>query len=143
MVKYRILLLFAMFNIVAAGKAQNNIEIKSYPNGSYKDEDSLVFFVTSRTDSVEKIWFSLDFFYTGRWREESSDIFANDTDEQYAHTYFLLKKSKIGRFCFYLKNLDSSQKKLYNVKMRIVLNTYPSWFKSSKQMKFNSFTIRK
>jgi hypothetical protein len=141
MCKIVILLYFFIVIALETGNAQNRIEIRSYPSNVYDLKDSLVFFAIDKKDSVDIIWFSLEVIYENDWRELDNDIY--NTRELKSIRYFYLKKSKIKRFCFYLKNIDPEIMKHDNVSIRIVLNTYPTWFRSSEQIPFNAFMLKK
>ena len=125
---------------IQTGSCQKKIELRSYSNKEYKVRDSLVFFAIDTKDSVEKIWFSIDFLDDKDWGEYDNDIYMK---EPRTFKYFYLKKSMEKRFIFYLNDLDSTLKNTPNIKLRIVLNTYPTRFKGSKQYPFQPFTIKK
>ncbi len=133
-------LMLIVFNIQIGRCQKNTIELRSYLSKEYSIKDSVVFFATNLRDSLEKIWFSIDIIEDSKWGEYDNDIYMK---EPRTFKYFYLKKSKQRRFTFYLKNLDSTLKNTTNLKLRIVLNTYPTWLKGSKQYPFQAFTIKK
>ena len=125
---------------IQIGRCQRKIELKSYSSKNYCINDSLVFYAIDLQDSVEKIWFSIEIKEDKEWGEYDNDIYMK---EPRIYRYFYLKKSKEKRFVFYLKDLDSTLINTTNIKIRIVLNTYPTWFKGSRQYPLQPFTLKK
>jgi|SRR5579863_6715232 len=119
---------------------QKKIELKSYPNKEYNVSDSLIYFANDLQDTVEKIWLSIDIMEDKEWEEYDNDIYMK---EPRSFKYFILKKSKEKRFIFYLRDLDSTLKNTSNIKLRIVLNTYPTRLRGSMKYPFQEFTLKK